>query len=77
MALENGSVVFVSHDVSNVTIGQDRNQIIVIPIDYYKSQNNVQNRMEIDDSQKRDFYHSKEIVEEEKNTVIFEGVVLF
>ncbi|KAL0267296.1 UNVERIFIED_CONTAM: hypothetical protein PYX00_009609 [Menopon gallinae] len=43
MGLDNNSVLYVAPDVGNLINHDNRNQIIVIPIDYYKSQNEVGN----------------------------------
>ncbi|KAK6620635.1 hypothetical protein RUM43_010928 [Polyplax serrata] len=72
--LENGSVVFVSNDVGSVSVDQDRNQIIVIPIDCYKSQNEIQNGLNIASNEKRDFFQTKETAESDKNEIVFSDV---
>ncbi|EEB12930.1 Sporulation-specific protein, putative [Pediculus humanus corporis] len=74
VSLKNSSVVFVSSDVGNVAIDQDRNQIIVIPLDYYKSQNAIQNQVGMVNTQKNDFFNSKEITQDKKNEMVFEGI---
>lgn len=43
MGIENSSVLYVAPDVGNLINHDNRNQIIVIPIDYYKSQNEIGN----------------------------------
>ena len=56
-----------------MAIDQDRNQIIVIPLDYYKSQNAIQNQVGMVNTQKNDFFNSKEITQDKKNEMVFEG----
>lgn len=47
--------MYIGSEVGNVTIGEDRNQIIVIPIDYYKSHENLQQPIAISTPKNENF----------------------